>query len=274
MKVVMLRFTVTGLMIAVLLLCGCSSSTQPDFVMPVKISAAFDPPDLSASKVVRVELTVSAEDIGTSTIEVPIVNGKVEHEFEVKPGRNRLIQLDAYDADSVLLYSGQETVNVGLGENVSVTVKMTPQVLMIKVDPIYQKVDPFEEILNSFRIYVYNVEDLFGVSCRIYYDPNVIVPLSTQFANEFLGDDLISYPHYDSNYVALTSVRKRGAGVVDGSGLIATIAFDPVNEGTTTREIDSSKVVLSGATGFPIDGSTSLVIENGTIVVEQNQGGQ
>ena len=266
MKYMSVKYCLISLLAFAMFLSGCSSTTEPDFLMPVRVASVLDYFNESQTKVDRVEMTVSAEDLGSETQEVELVNGKVDLELEIKPGRDRTIRLDAYDADGLLLYSGEETVDVGLGEEVTIEIKMEPQVLMIKVDPIYQRVDPNSDLVNSFQIYVYNVEDLFGVAFRINYDSSIIAPYDIEY-HDFLGDDLMTLSKFEKDYVGVGMTNKRGSAQVEGSGLLATILFDPVAEGETVLEIDTQTVALRTASGFNIPNFINLVIENGNVVV-------
>lgn len=273
MRSLSVKYWFVGVLALVMFLSGCSSTTEPDFLMPVRVSSALDYFNASQTKVDRVVMTVSADDLGSKSQEVELINGKVELELEIKPGRDRTIRLDAYDADDLLLYSGQETVDVGLGEELTIEIKMEPQVLMIKVDPVYQRVDPNSGLVNSFQIYVYNVEDLFGVSFRINYDSSIIAPYDIEY-HDFLGDDLLTLSKFEKNHVAVGMTNKRGSAQVDGSGLLATIFFDPIVEGETVLEIDTLIVGLKKASGFNIPNFTDLVFENSYVVVSGSPGGK
>ena len=79
---------------------------------------------------------------------------------------------------------------------------------------------------------------------------------------------------FEKDYVGVGMTNKRGSAQVEGSGLLATILFDPVAEGETVLEIDTQTVALRTASGFNIPNFINLVIENGNVVVSGSPGGK
>ena len=253
------------LLIAAILLSGCSNSTGPDFVMPVKLAAAFEGSQLN-SNVSRVELTITAGDITFLTRNVPFESGRVNVVVDVTPGQNINFSLVAFDDDERVLYSGSATDDVGLGQDVTVNIQMVPQVLMLKVDPVFQPVSPNTDNLKYFDIYVYNVEDLFGASFRIEYDNDIIAPTEVVIG-PFLGDSPQSLARIQPEYVAVGITRTQGESGISGSGRLARVFFEPVIEGTTQLTFNTSTVSLGDPSGNPVNEFSTLVLENGEVSV-------
>jgi len=239
--------------------------------MPVELSAQFKYSAL-ASHISYITLTVTAQDviIYTDTLS-GVSNGTVETVVEISPGMNRYFSLSAYTEGDVLIYSGGESTDIGLGESVTLDIRMEPQVLMLKVDPMYRATTTLQDDLHYFDIYVYNAENLFGVSFRINFSSNVIDPTSVEFEsstfNNILGSDVISYPHEETDYIAIGITRLRPASGVSGSGQLARIYYDVLTDGSTTLEFDTETVSLLGPDDLPVANSSMIILEGGEILI-------
>jgi hypothetical protein len=251
---------------------GCSNTSGPRYEMPVTLAAAFEGGQMVIN-VTSVTLTVSAEDMGTITRELTVSNGQVEAVVDVPPGMDRLFQLDAYN-DTLLIYSGSETTDVGLGEEITLIIHMIPQVLMLKVNPAYQDI-MISQTEHYFDIFVHNPLNLFGASFRINFADAVINPINVVFSEQgdngfdnLLGPDFLSFYRIDSNYVAIAVTRFRGdAGVTASGGRLARIYFNPLSEGYSPLEFDPTTDSLTQPDGSPVVGSTSIILQNGEVVV-------
>lgn len=262
---------------------GCGNSSGPRYEMPVSVAAAFEGGE-AVINVTSVTLTVSADDMGTITSELAVSNGQIEGTVDVPPGTDRLFQLDAY-LDEQLIYSGSETADVGLGESITLTIRMVPQVLMLKVNPAYQEVlinqiDPGGIIddtsyVSYFDIFVYNPVNLFGASFRINFANTIITPWSVDFSvtgdggfDNLLGPDFLPFYRIDSNYVAIAVTRFRGdPGITASGGRLARIYFNVLSEGYSPLEFDQNTHSLTQPDGNPVAGSTSIILQNGEVVV-------
>ncbi|HER00582.1 MAG TPA: hypothetical protein ENO22_14690 [candidate division Zixibacteria bacterium] len=244
---------------------GCSRSSGPEFAVPVELAAVFEGPQLS-SNVARVELWVTAGDIILINTEVPFESGRVNVTVDIPPGQNISFSLGAYGSQERLLYFGNAEANVGLGEDVTVLIQMVPQILMLKVNPLFQSVSPNTDDIKYFDIYVYRVENLFGASFRIEYNNNVIVPTEVQ-VGDFLGPDAVSTVRMDSNFVAVALTLTQGQPAVTGSGWLARIFFDPLSEGVSPLNFNPTTAMLTDAAGAPVNGFANLVLENGDVEV-------
>ena len=267
-----------ALAVLVLFIAGCSKSSNPQYKMPVSFAAAFDNSGLS-SNISSVILTVSADDMGTLTKEVALENGRVNDTIDIPPGPDRLFQLDAY-MDTVLIYTGSEIADVGLGEDITVIINMVPQVLMLKINPLYQDVLIPQSTENYFDIYIYNAVDLFGASCRVYFESNIINPYAVTYGHGVNGDDdfvnildsdsLILFHIMDSNYVAITVSRMRGDDGVTASGVLARVYFNALSVGYSSLEFDpatAEMTIQSGLSDTMVTVSEPIILEHGEVVV-------
>lgn len=250
---------------AILIISGCSNSTSPDYTMPVSLSSIFEEGQL-ASSISRVNLTVTMADVVVLTQDLSFADGAVEDVVEVPPGQNILFTLNAYDSSGRLLYSGNATADVGLGSDIEVNIQMVPQVLMLKVDPLFQQGATNATSPYYFDVYVYNVEDLFGASFRIEYSPEVISPTSVEIG-DFLGDQPISFVRMDTDYVAVGITRIQGQAGVSGSGHLARVYFTAINDGTSDLSFNPETVSLGDPDGNPVNGFSTLALEWGQVLV-------
>jgi hypothetical protein len=277
MKVNMNRILYISAGLAVLALLafacgGCSSSSGPRYEMPVTLAAAFEGGEMVIN-VTSVTLTVSAEDMGTISRELSVSNGQVEAVVDVPPGPDRLFQLDAF-MDTILIYTGSETTDVGLGEDITLIIHMLPQVLMLKVNPAYQEA-LITQTGHYFDIFVHNPLNLFGASFRINFANTVINPVNVVFSEQgddgfdnLLGPDFLPFYRIDSNYVAIAVTRFRGdTGVTASGGRLARVYFNPMSEGYSPLEFDPNTDSLTQPDGNPVVGSTSIILQNGEVVV-------
>jgi hypothetical protein len=258
------------------IMTGCSTSSGPQFTMPVQLSAHFNYSQL-ASSVSYVVLTVVSQDeiLYTDTLS-GVSNGTVESVVEISPGLNRYFGLNAYSSNDVLLYSGGQSTDIGLGESITLNIQMIPQVLMLKVDPMYRATTTLQDNLHYFDIYVYNVENLFGASFRINFSSNLIEPNAVEFGNtvfdNILGSDVLAFSRVETDYVAIGITRKRPAAGVSGSGQLARVYFDVLTDGGTTLDFDPLTASLLDPDGLPVPNSTTIILENGEILISSPTG--
>jgi len=246
-------------------LISCSQSVRAPFVMPVQFAAAFEAEKL-VGNVSLVELTVSAEDMVEIVDTLAVLNGRVRGEVDVPPGMERIFTLEAFDEQGVLLYQGSDTADVGLGEDLVVTIRMIPQVLMLKVDPLFKLIDMTTYQTGYFDIYVYNAQNLFGASFRVSFDPTII-DITTVELGDFLGAEPLSLLRQEADYVAIALTRLRGQTGVNGSGRLARINYQLLGEGQCDLEFDPQTARLGDPDDNPVAGSSSLALENGVLLV-------
>lgn len=263
-------FALTGILgAALLIICGCSSSTGPEFTLPVTISAKIE--TSSQSNVDYAVLVVVMEDniLLQDTLELNL--GRVESVVEIPPGQNINFILNAYTSANVLIYGGSSIADVGLGEDIVVPIQMIPQVLMLKVDPLYLEFNSLAAGEQYIDIYVYNAIDLFGASFRINYLNNVITPTRVEFNSasmtNFLGNEVLSFARIENGYVAMSVVKLRGQNPVSGSGHLARIYFNLISEGNTSLAFDPETASLVDENEVPVANSTSLVLEDGELLI-------
>lgn len=248
---------------------GCSSSNGPEFTLPVTVSAKIAVPD--QSQVDYATLTVLLEDNVLYADTLELLLGRVETVIEIPPGRNIEFILNAYTADNVLIYSGSDVADVGLGEDIEVVIDMVPQVLMLKVDPLYLEYHTLSAGEQYFDIYVYNASDLFGASFRINYLTNVIAPTRVEFNSgnitNFLGSEVLAFSKISDGYIAMSVVKLRGQTPVSGSGPLARVYFNLLSEGSTGLQFDTETASLVDENENPIANTSTMVLEDGYLTV-------
>jgi len=254
---------------ALLLISACSSTSGPEFTLPVSINAKIAAS--SQSKVDYVTLTVTLEDNILYEDTVELLLGQVESVIEIPPGRNIEFVLNAYSAEDVLIYSGSDVSDVGLGEDIVVTIEMVPQVLMLKVDPLYLEFHTLSTGEQYFDIYVYNAIDLFGASFRINYLSNIIAPTRVEFnsndVTNFLGTEVLAFSKLETGYIAMSVVKLRGQNPVSGNGILARVYFNLLSQGDTGLQFDTETVSLVDENENPIANTSSLILEDGYLAV-------
>jgi hypothetical protein len=111
------------------------------------------------------------------------------------------------------------------------------------------------------------VKDLFGVSFVLNFDTTYVDVVSV-IAGDFLGADLVFYPHVeeDKGKVSVGISRKSGAGGVSGSGVVAKVKFKslPETPSGTKVEFRLTEITANDPNGQPIvlvPGSAMVTIE-------------
>lgn len=249
-----------------ILLPGCSSSSGPEFTVPVRLSAIVGPQG-QVSNVTSATLTVFENENILATQDMTVLAGRVVAEVDVPPGQDLTFTVNAYSDQDVLLYSGSADTDVGLGEDITLEINLIPQVLMLKVDPLYSLITaqgPDNEFY--FDIYVYNVQELFGASFRIEYS-NSFVVLTNVEIGDFLGQEPITLIRNENDYTAVSITRTRGQNGISGSGHLARIYYYGQSTGTSQLEFNPNTVSLLNPDGNPVNNFSSLVLENGAVEV-------
>ncbi len=85
-------------------------------------------------------------------------NGVLTGSVLVPAGPRRTFRIEAFDKEGTLIYAGQSTADVSDGSTMELSIRLRPQVPMIKVSPIYQE-KPQGDLL-AMKVSVYNVPDL------------------------------------------------------------------------------------------------------------------
>jgi hypothetical protein len=204
-------------------------------------------------------------------------NGEIHDTLVVPPGDPIVFTLRALDNKGRLLYVGSQTRPVAPGQQVEINILLlpNPELLMLRVGPLFQSVVPPE---TSLAVYVdiYNVDSLAGAAFRISYDPRIL-RFSQAVEGEFLRSisptqTLFFYRHADSaDYVACGVARTLQPGLpiigVTGSGRLATFVFSRLAAGSTSIAVVLETVELTRPNGFPVNRLTSLVLESATVEV-------
>ncbi len=264
-----MRRLLTLIAVALLLaLVGCSK--QPPNAggsQPMVISALAK--DLGiGSNVTRVTLTVTADDMETITAEAALSEGEAVFTLEVTIGEDRLFTMVAFDEDDVELYRGQRTIDVLGGQINELIIDLEPQVPMIKVTPIYRRVNTIENVFVQVR--AYNIDSLFGVSFRLEFDSTLLSIESSEAGDFFEGSDPIYFELLRANYIAV-GYTLRGTQQpqgVSGDGSLVELLLTPLAAGNSPLTVSRETLQLVDWRGELLPATGVLYIEDGEVQID------
>lgn len=222
-----------------------------------------------------VRLTVSSE--GDTLIEkhLDLKDGAISDTIQVQAGENRVFTLEALDSFDLAIYRGVDTADVTGGDTTWVEINLYPVVFLLKLDPVYQEV--YNDSLFNVDVKLYNVEDLFGISFRVEFDPAVLLCTDVEFG-DFLGpsESTIFFSKVDSvkGYVAIGYSRIQGSvSGVSGNGRLATLYFKPkeeARESPTSVDLIFNEETLTfyDPYGERKDWKDSLYIHNAQVAIQ------
>jgi hypothetical protein len=257
------------------LLCGVfiSCSDRPsevDVAVAVEFQSLLPKDEIVLNLVDHVVLTISAPDLESRRLDLPVVQGIVTASLDVPPGRNRVFDMKAVDANEHILYAGADTVNLGQAFDQRVVVTLRPVGLLMRVSPLYQEVAVGQT--GKIDIVIFNVDSLYGAAFRVLYD-EALIRIDRSRAGTFLGtDDTVFYASFDQDEdtYAIAVTRKRIVTVEgkSGHGILASIDFTALVPGTATIGIGiESSTALGKPDGSPVDGIEGLVLDGGQVVI-------
>lgn len=214
-----------------------------------------------------VDLLIHAVDMDTIKQTLPVVEGGVETTLDVPPGPDRVFEMIAADSNGRTIYYGSDTVTITQGIDQTVHILMEPSVLLLKASPGYQEFTVGSS--GSIDIYIFEVDSLFGAAFRLYYDPSRI-RLDAATKGDFLGEQVIWFPNFEENYLAVGVSRRTpdtGPVGVSGSGVLATVDFTVLASGTIPIRIAvESETALINPRGEPVERFEELALDGATVV--------
>jgi hypothetical protein len=269
-------FCVLGIVAATLILGGCQSqSLGPKPPAQVKLGFSLQSTDL-ASLVRSVRLTILYPD-SVDVREMTLVNGQIHDTIIVIPADPIVFTLEAFDSTHILLYSGSATRSVAPGQQVEVSILLlpNPDLLMLRVGPLFQSTLLQTDNLISVYVDIHNVDSLFGAAFRLRYDT-----LRLRFSHAEEGGFVRGTPAeptiagvlkdtlgYVAYFVSRLGKNELPVSGVSGFGRLATFSFAKRDTGTSVLTIDPETVSLTKPNGRLVDHFTTLVREAATVEI-------
>lgn len=214
-----------GLVAAILGGCSKEPTAGGDDASPVALNMSIATPEM-VDMIDSLYLRVSADDIERDIVSPLVRIGRyVEATVLVPAGRDRLIELEAFDARGTRLYYGDTLVDIAPASVTELTINMYPQVSLVRLSPGYHRV--FADSTFAVDIKACNIADLYGMSLRL----NWTGPVSpdTALLNPALGDILFfARQEPGSQFYAMTvSQTDQMTPIVDADGnvTLATAYF-------------------------------------------------
>ncbi|MFQ6008212.1 MAG: hypothetical protein ACE5K8_04595, partial [Candidatus Zixiibacteriota bacterium] len=148
---------------------GCSQkSVNYDNTPTVLLSMKVTEPGL-LQFVDEFRLIVTGPDMDRIETSLEYIDGFLEGEVQVPAGNNRIFTALALDAASqVIIYRGEDTIDIAADAVVNLTINLYPQVDLIKLSPRFRSVDANSIFTEDVK--VFNIDSLYGISFRIHFD--------------------------------------------------------------------------------------------------------
>ncbi|MCP4570190.1 MAG: hypothetical protein GY841_21630 [FCB group bacterium] len=186
-------------------------------------------------------VVVTAEDIAEPIIGIMVVvDGFLIGEVIVPSGLNRSVAVEAMDKDGVVLYRGEQTIDVGFASVTVLDINLFPMQPMVYITPHYQDVIMGNQF--AIDIVVHNIPGLSSMTVNFGIGPS-----PTNFLSVSKGADLDDSADvwwetdgYSSAAIGVWT-RDQTAGIVDelGNGRVARITFGSLSDwGTNIAEAD------------------------------------
>ncbi len=251
-----------------MLSCSTSPSRHESGVI-VELDAPLQAASGLEQLVEEVVLRIFASDLDTMMFRLPVIEGRVSRTVDVSPGRDRIFEMSAYDADGRLLYLGADTVSIDNGLDQAIEIVLRPVILLMRMSPRYQEVEVGTSC--EIGIYIFNVDSLFGAAFRLLYDETRI-QVDGWTVGGFLGtgDDIIFKGFLESGFLGISYTRARGdiySSGVSGSGLLATVYLTPLVSGESEIELGvySEDALIKAEDGTPVDRIEELHVDGAVI---------
>jgi hypothetical protein len=217
----------------------------------------------------NVTLRIFAHDMDTITRRLQVSQGRVSTTVNVPPGRNRVFEMSAEDADSNVIYFGADTVSIGEGLGQEINIVLRPVVLLMRISPMYQEVEVGTSA--TVDIHVFNVDSLFGAAFTLIYDPTS-VRIDGWSVGGFLGagDGVLFGGHLEGDSLAIWYTRladSYSTGVSGEIGHLAIVTLTPLVSGAADLSLSvHSDAALGKPDQSPVDRMEELVLDGATIV--------
>ena len=263
-KAMMLSMWVAGL-----LLWGCSQdppvaySEGPGAQVVAKLASAAQSADLA-----RVVLVVSGEGIDPPIELSQEITGRSRtfafEDVEVLAGLERNFAVRGEDAAGEVIYEGSETVDIQVGSAPEISILMLPTRFTLLVTPSEITVSAGSEF--ALDVWVYHIQELFGVSFEVEYDPGRLNALSAE-VGDFLESE-VQLVKIEEGRVSVSVVKTRGEAPLSGSGRLARLNFRADEPGETALRFVEEALTLQRADGTEVSGREAMIVGEARVVVQ------
>ncbi len=269
MVLILKRIALSAAALALLLVIASCSTSPTGQSNDVVVRASLKQLGVGTS-VARVVLDVSSESGYEETLESTLEDGLVTFRVEDIPiGEPINFVMSAFNAQNVLLYSGEQTESFSPGDDATIDILLLPQVPLARVTPVYSRINGASGS-STINVIVSNVDDIFGASFRIEFNPNIVQIGDVEEGSLFDGSETLFLSRVESNYVAV-AITLQGSGSaqgIDGGGVIASIELLPGSSlGASALTINPETLRLVDWQGNTLPTSGSLYIDNGEVEV-------
>jgi len=256
-------------LLAAAAIAGSCSSTPTGQSNDVVVQASMKQLGLGLS-VTRVELLVVGETTFEETQNGQLEDGLVTFRVEDVPtGETISFTMSAYNASQVVLYSGTYEGQFSPGVDATIDIQLTPQVPLVRVTPVFDQIGGAAGN-GEISIEVRNVDNLFGISFRLEFAPNVVQVGDVTQGPLFGSSQTIFFSRTETDYVAVgvTMQGSQSPQGVDGGGVVATIEIQPGSAlGRSDLTINPETLQLVDWQGNLLPLTGQLYIDNGEVQV-------
>lgn len=204
-----------------------------------------------ASFISQFRIVVTAEDIVEPLIFPMVVeDGYLIGAAVVPSGADRLVAVEALDKDGIVLYRGEQTIDVGFASYTELDIDMFPTVPMVYITPHYQDVIMGNQF--AIDIVVHNIPGLSSMTVDFGIGSS-----PTNFLSLAKGADLddsadVWWETGFNTAVVGVWTRAQGAGIVDelGNGRVARITFDSHGDWGTDIAVADMVVTIDALWSF------------------------
>lgn len=260
------------LMVLILWALGCGQDNLVVDNSTAKINIAFQlaPGASMQSNINKIEVTVSAPDIESRSIEITGINKdthSVIGSIMVPVGINRTFKAKALDADGSPVFSG-------LSENVEITDTNIPIIIPIQLTlaPIIIGIQSQQKKLNlgdnyTVEMYFNDTPKLFAFTCELEFNEDLLEPVEIVSGDFFgVGDNVLfiedsKLPGRQKNHLNMGITCKAGDAGVFGSGAAFKLTFKTIGKGDAVITLLRNNTLVLKTPAFETIESSRIIIE-------------
>jgi hypothetical protein len=229
-------YCIATLIILIALLIGCSSRIYDESSNEPALQISFDMSDASPKLLAAVDqfivFVINPAENDTIATRLLTYNANtllLEGQIDSLPAEIRLLFVaEARDFRQGLIFKGSTGTTLVAGVVNNVLIDLSPVVPLMKSTPRYTRVLGSDQSTQTIDIKIFNVDALYGVSFRLYYDPTYIL---------FTGARLDA--SQDPNVIFFET------DVVDSTGFYKAVAITHSIAGTPIVAPDSDAVLTN-----------------------------
>lgn len=150
---------------------------QPSLVINIDISDASPKLLAAVSQFRIIVINVATKD--TVALKPLLLNDstyKLQGQIDTLPAEKPLLFIaEARDFSAGLIFRGDTTISLAPDVINSVVINLSPVVPLMKSTPRYNRILGSDQNTHTLDFKIFNVDSLYGVSFRIYYDPAYVI---------------------------------------------------------------------------------------------------